>query len=108
MAIAQAECVSRMCNTDGQNFCSFVLIYWIGDSWFTSNDPTGIYDAEPINKSIEAENGSMRATIKHKKDTIIKLVDGQMTSHTLEHIKYCNQASHYHERSGHGSNKWKL
>ncbi len=30
---------------------------------FITNDPTGIYDAEPINESIEAANSLMKAKI---------------------------------------------
>ncbi len=62
---------SRMCNIDGQSFYPFTSRTWIGDSGascFITNDPTGIYDAEPINESIEAANGLMKATIKGKKD----------------------------------------
>ncbi len=50
---------SRMCNIDGQSFYPFTSRTWIGDSGascFITNDPTGIYDAEPINESIEAAN----------------------------------------------------
>ena len=77
----------KMCNIDGHSFYFFTLRTWIGDSGascFITNDPTGIYDAEPINESIEAANGMMKATIKGKKDVIIKQVDGRTTCYTLE------------------------
>ncbi len=57
-----------------------------------ANYPTGIYDAEPTNESIEAVNGLMKVTIKGKKDFIIKQVDGRTTCYTLEMDKYCWQA----------------
>ncbi len=73
---------SRMCNIDGQSFYPFTSRTWNGDfgaSCFITNKPTGIYDAEPMNESIEATNGLMKATIKGKKDVIIKQVDGRTT-----------------------------
>ncbi len=63
-----------------------------GASCFITNDPTSTYDAEPINESIEAANWLMTATIKGKKDVIIKQVDGRTTCHTMEPVKYCKQA----------------
>ncbi len=57
--------------------------------FFIAIGPTGVYDAEPINESIEAANRLMKATIKGKKDIIIKQVDGRTTCHTLESVKYC-------------------
>ncbi len=56
----------RMCNIDGQSFYPFTSRTWIGDSGascFITNDPTGIYVAEPINESIEAANSLMKAKI---------------------------------------------
>ncbi len=61
---------SRVCNIDGQSFYPFTSRTWIGDSGascFITNDPTGIYDAEPINESIEAANGLMKANIKARR-----------------------------------------
>ncbi len=66
---------SRMCNIDGQSFYPFTSRTWIGDSGascFITNDLTGIYDAKSINESIGAANGLMKATIKGRKDVIIK------------------------------------
>ncbi len=66
---------SRMCNIDGQSFYPFNSRTWIGDSGascFITNDPTDIYDAEPINESIDAANGLMKATIKGKKDVMVE------------------------------------
>ncbi len=86
---------SRMCKIDGQSFYPFASRTWIGDSGvscFTTNDPTGIRDAEPMNESIEAANWLMKATIKGKKDVIIKKVDGRTTCYTLEPVKYRKQA----------------
>ncbi len=42
--------------------------------------------------SMEAANALMKATIKGKKDVIIKQVDGRTTCYTLEPVKYCKQA----------------
>ncbi len=85
---------SRMCNINGQSFYPFASKTWVGDSGvscYITNDSAGIYDAEPINNSIEYANGLMKATIKGKKDVIIKQVDDRTTCYTLEPVKYCKQ-----------------
>ncbi len=68
---------SMMCNVDGQSFYPFTSKTWIGESrssCFITNDPTGMHDAEPINETTEAANSLIKATIKGKKDIIIKQV----------------------------------
>ena len=48
----------KRCNIDGHSFYPFIPRTWIGDSgafFFITNNPTGIYDAEPINESIELQ-----------------------------------------------------
>ncbi len=50
----------RMCNINGQSIYLFSSRSLNGDSFascFITYDPTGIYDAEPINESIQAVNG---------------------------------------------------
>ena len=76
-------------------FYPFTSRTWIGDSGascFITNDPTGIYDAEPINESFEDANDLMKATIKGKKDIVIRQVDSRTTCYTFEPVKYCKQA----------------
>ncbi len=76
---------SKICIIDGQSFYPSSS----RTSCFITNDPTGIHDAEPINESIEAATGLMKATINGKKDIIIKQVDDRTTCYTLEMVKYC-------------------
>ncbi len=67
----RAGCATLM----GKAFYPFFSRTWIGDSGascFITNDLTGIYDAKSINESIGAANGLMKATIKGRKDVIIK------------------------------------
>ncbi len=73
---------SRMCNIDGQRFYPFSSRTWFWDSGapcFITNDPTSIYDADPINESIEASIWLMKTKIHGKKDVFLKQVDGRTT-----------------------------
>lgn len=72
-----------MHNTDGRSFYPVEARTLIEDtvvSCIVTNDPNGIYGAEPINELIKATNGLLRVIIKDKKDVIIKQVDGHTTS----------------------------
>ncbi len=79
-----------MYNVNEQSFYSFTSRTWIRDSGascFITNDLTSIHDGEPIHESIEAANGLTKATIKCKKDVIIKEADGSTTCCTAKHYK---------------------
>ncbi len=77
MAKAKAECA--MLTDNIFHLYPFASRTWMGDSGascFTTN-PTGIYDTEPMNESIEAANVLIMETIKDKKDVITQQVVGQ-------------------------------
>ena len=93
--VKQSSKTGTMCTINGDMFCSFTKITWIGDSGASchvTNNDTGMYDIIDINELTQASSGIMPTTKKSKLCVKVQQVDENEQIHTLWPMKCCSKA----------------